>query len=151
MAVTMAVMAVIIGIAVFNIGTSNRSILGREANKLAYFMELVHDEAVTRGKKFGISFSGNRPVLWHDDGKDWVQTPSEDGLGDGTVENGVKLAGAWVDGREVSETRRVEFNPSGSIAPYSLKLTLDGMVTDLYGDIFGRVAIKGQSGQAQSP
>lgn len=151
LAVTMVVMAVIIGIAVANIGSSSRSIIGREAQKLAFFMELVHDDAVTRGERMAVSFSGNTPVLWRDSGKDWVQTPGDNDAGDGTVENGVKISGVWVDGHEVSGTGRVEFNPSGSIAPYSVKLAFDGMETELKGDIFGRVAIKEKPGQAKNP
>lgn len=150
LAVTMVVMSVIIGIAVANIGSSGRSILGREAKKLAFFMELVHDDAVTRGEMMGVSFSGNRPVLWSDSGKGWAQTPGDNDVGDGTVENGVKISGVWVDGHEVSRAGRVEFNPSGSIAPYSVKLELDGMEAELKGDIFGRVAIKEKPGQVKN-
>lgn len=145
----MAVIVVIIGIAMINIGSGSRSIIGREAKKLAYFMELVHDEAVTRGQGIGVSFNKNTPALWRHDGKEWVESRGEDELGDGTVENGVTIAGAWVDGADVTDSHRMEFNPSGSIAPYSIKLTLDGLEVDLAGDIFGRVAIKAISAQAK--
>ena len=151
LAVTMVVMAVIIGIAVANIGSSSRSIIGREAQKLAFFMELVHDDAVTRGERMGVSFKGNTPVLWRDSGTDWVQTPADNDVGDGTVENFVTISGVWVDGHEVSGTDRVEFDPSGAIAPYSIKLAFDGMETELKGDIFGRVAIKETALQALTP
>jgi general secretion pathway protein H len=151
MVVTMVVMAVIIGIAMANIGSGSRSILGREAKKLAYFMELVHDEAVTRGEGMGVSFSANTPVLWRESGQDWIQMPADDIVGDGTVGNGVKIAGAWVDGLPVSGADKVEFQPSGSIAPYSLKLALDGMETDLNGDLFGRVSITEKPKLANSP
>jgi type II secretion system protein H len=151
LAVTMAVMAIIIGLAVVNIGSSSKSVIGREAKKLAFFMELVHDDAVTRGERMGVSFKGNTPLLWHDSGKDWVQTAGDNDVGDGTVENGVKISGVWVDGHGISGSERVEFNPSGSIAPYSVKLTLDGMETELKGDIFGRVAIKEKPAEAKTP
>jgi len=48
----------------------------------------------------------------------------------------VKIAGAWVGEVDVTDTNRMEFHPSGSIAPYSIKLVLDGAETELKGDIF---------------
>lgn len=148
-AVTMVVMVVIIGIAMANFGSSSRLTLGREAKKLAYFMELVHDAAVTSGQGIGVSFNKNTPALWRHNGKEWVESRGEDDLGDGTVENGVKIAGAWVDGVDVTDTHRMEFHPSGSIAPYSIKLVFDGLEADLNGDIFGRVVINEKTGKAK--
>ncbi len=150
-AVTMVVMAVIIGVAVANIGSGSRLILGREAKKLAYFMELVHDEAVTRGNSMAVSFSGNTPLLWNESGTDWAQTPADDIAGDGTVGSGVKIAGVWVDNVELASAEKVEFRSSGSIASYSIKLAFDGMETDLKGDIFGRVSITERPIQVKSP
>lgn len=150
-AVTMAVIAVIIGVAMINIGSGSRMVLGRESKKLAYFMELVHDEAVTRGQGIGVSFNKNTPALWLHNGKDWVESRGDEELGDGTVGNGVKIAGAWVGEVDVTDTNRMEFHPSGSIAPYSIKLVLDGAETELKGDIFGRVSIKEIPRQAKGP
>lgn len=151
MVVTLVVMSIIIAIAIPNLLTSSGAVLGREARKLALFMELVHDEAMTRGENLGISFNKESPVLWREGEEDWVETKSDDLPGDAALENGVKIAGAWVGQREVSSQDRIVFTASGSITPYSLKLAYDGREADLKGDIFGRVSItERRSGKEES-
>lgn len=148
MAVTLAVAVVIAGFALLNIRTQSGVVLSREANKLAGFMELVHDEAMTRGENLGVSFDGGLAVVWREDDEEWVRTPSDEMALEAAVENGVAITEVLKDGRAVSASGKLTFPAFGSMAPYSIRLALDGRELRLDGDIFGKVVVK-EPGKAE--
>jgi type II secretion system protein H len=142
--VVCAIMAIVAGLAMVRIESSDSNRLDNAAEDLARLLEAARDESVIRGQSLAFSSDGNGYQFWLADTERnaWVLMPASDTITSNRFASGIVLTTLRINGSMRPLGERLVFSPFGLIDPFVLTLGTGSARVDILADTMGRIDIR---------
>jgi hypothetical protein len=135
--VVVAITGIILAVAAVNLFPDERQLARREAAMVALTVEHARDAAWLGGRPMSITFADGRLRTWRLTGDAWQPDPSRERR----LEGGTRVAGLFVDGRELKPDDRLMFLPDGLGIAFRVTLVVRGLSWAVDGDPAGAITL----------
>ncbi|KAF0814301.1 hypothetical protein IGB42_01202 [Andreprevotia sp. IGB-42] len=138
--VTLAVIAIVMGIAVVQLGESDGRVAGREAERLSLLLDAARDEAINGGRPLAWSTDGHGYQFWlQDDQNNWQVLSTQEEFRQRSLPEGLQITRQSTNLRQQPIGERIVFEPSGVNALFQLDMALGEQHWRVDGDVTGQV------------
>jgi type II secretion system protein H len=139
--VVIAVIGIVAGLVVANLGGDGVRDLTREARRFAGALEHAQALAQWQSETLGVSADARGYRFWRKDPADnWIAFTGDDVLAPRTVAPGVRVSAQTYGGAPVAADAILPFRASGRNEPFSFAIGSGAGVVVLAGDPLGRVS-----------
>lgn len=142
--VVAAIMAVILGMTVVRLESSDASRVKDVAEKMSQALERARDSAIISGRSVAFSSDGSGYQFWSaDTGLDeWKSLNDTEELGARVFRDGVHLINLQVNGRSRPLGERLVFSPDGVADTFELTVQSGPALMVLSADVMGRIELR---------
>ena len=141
--VVVLILAIAAGVAVATIGSDERGVLRREAQRFGGALEYAAQRAQVRNETLGVDAAGRAIRFWrrNDDATTWSLVRGDDVLAPRTLPETMEVASVSYAGRRLAPNVIVPLRPSGRNEPSAYALVAPTAEVDVALDPLNRVTV----------